>query len=45
MQSIEQEMHEIRRRFALGILRGLSAEQLRPFVTGYGEDDERAQAA
>lgn len=34
MQPIENQMHEIRRRFALGLLRGMKPNELRAFVTG-----------
>ncbi len=40
MEQERTRLQEIHRRFAFGILLGMPAEQLRPFVTGEAEDDE-----
>lgn len=41
MTAIQADMHEIRRRFVQGILQKLPPPQLREFVTGWSEDEDR----
>ena len=43
MTPIQRQLHEVHKRFAMGVLLRLQPEELRPFVTGVEGSEEEAQ--